>query len=136
MNCCIEKQNRQYVGEFRNDGYIYYTYRRKVKLKDGKEKIYRTQYRRKRGNKLNKRGKDRRKRRQKSPKVTTKLRKLINSLDVNKQQELFDYVIVNYKNEGERNDCQTSDKQINPIENNKHTNTKTKLLKSYSSNSQ
>ncbi len=93
-NKLIEKQNREYKGVIK-DGYIYYTYSKKVKMKDGSIKEYKNTVKRKRENKLNKRGKDKLKRKIGSgrpKKLKTKLNELINNLDEDKQKLIEEYI--------------------------------------------
>jgi len=53
----IELQNRKYVGEIKEDGFIYYYRTKNFKQRDGTYKMYDCVVKRKRGKKLNKRGK-------------------------------------------------------------------------------
>ena len=92
----IEIQNRNYKGDIK-DGFIYYAYSKKYKKKDGTIKIYKNIVKRKRGNKLNRRGKDKKPRiinNIKKKKINLKARnkKLINNLNDEQQQKIFDFI--------------------------------------------
>ena len=94
----VELQNRKYKGKIK-DGYIYYEYSKKVKMKDGTFKQYKNTIRRKRSNKLNKRGKDKKKRAKGSGrpmKIKNKIQKLLMNVDEAKHKEIYDHIFQNF----------------------------------------
>lgn len=101
----VELQNRKYKGVIKN-GYIYYTYDKKVKMKDGTYKNYKNTIKRKRGLKLKKRGKDKQKRSKGSGrpiKLKNKINNLVKDLDDEKQKEIHDYILSIMECNNEKN---------------------------------
>jgi len=96
----ITRQKREYKGDIREDGYIYYTYNKKVKLSNGEYKLYKNTVKRKRPAKLRKRGKDKKKRKKGSgrpQKIKNKIKKIVDNMDQSSQQKLHEYILIHYK---------------------------------------